>query len=246
MAKEFDMDQRELKRYRKFLKKAPKAIREAVAFTLNGFALGNKRFSKEMIHSKMTIRAPKFIDGSLKTVFARPSQSINKMGSIFGTVERPRYTGLREQQMGENPALNRSSTRAARDGVKTRAMKGYARLKPNAKYPSPGQTQGLKTREGRDFGLSGLTGPKRIVAFLSILNERKVAQTFILRKRFGRFKKGLYRFKQGVIKKMQSFTGRGKPKRIKWLTKGMDNYFKSIDLNKVFNRNLISAFRKIK
>jgi hypothetical protein len=246
MADMFNMDLKEFRRHQKFLKKAPRAVRAAVAFTLNGFALGNKRFSKDIIHSQMTVRNPKFIDGSLKTVFAKPSQSVNTMSSIFGSVNRPRYTGLREQQMGTSPRLDRSSTRASREGVRTRAMKGYARLKPQGKYPSPNQPMSMnKTRDGRDFGLSGLTGAKRIVAFLSILAERKVAQTFILRKPFGRFKKGLYRFKQGVIKKLQSFTGRGKPKRVKWLTKGMDSYFKSINLDKVFTRNLINAFKKI-
>lgn len=240
-----DMDQRELKKFQKFTKRAIKATNKAVAFTLNGFAFGTRRASRATIRKGMTVRNPKFIDNSLKVVFARPSQAINKMASETGSVRRARYTGLREQQMGETPKRDRMATRAGRGGVKRRQMAGSARLKPQGKYPSPNKSQGLKTREGRDFGLSGLTGAKRIVAFLSILAERKVAQTFILRKPFGRFKRGLYRFKQGVIKKLQSFDVRGKTRRVKWLTKAMDNYFKSTNVEKVFNKNLKNELKKL-
>ena len=246
MADLFNIDQRGLKKYRQFLKRGPRAARLAVAFTLNGFALGSRRVSKGIIHSQMTIRKPKFIDSSLKTFFAKPSRPISKMASIFGSIERARYSGLREQQTGEAPEQRNTTTRAARGGVKTRPVKSWARMRGNAKFPSPNKSQGLKTRDGRDFGLKGLTGVKRIVAFLSILNERKVAQTFILRKRFGRFKKGLYRFHQGTIKKLQSFGTRGKPKRIKWLTKGVSNYLKSVNINKVWSRNLLRELKKIK
>lgn len=246
MAPLFDIDKGGLKKYRQFLKKAPRAARKAVAWTLNGFTLGSRRHSLKITHSELTMRNQKFIDSSMKTAFAKPSKQINKMESIFGSVERPRYTGLREQQTGEQPKQKNTTTRAARGGVKRRQVKSWARMRANAKFPSPNKTQGLKTRDGRDYGLSGLTGPRRIVAFLSILNERKVAQTFILRKSFGRFKRGLYRFQQGVIKKLQSFGTRGKPKRVKWLTKGVDNYLKSININKVWSKNLLNELKKIR
>ena len=249
MAKTFEMDDKELKRLRKFYKKdGPNAARAAAAFTLTGFAMGTNRQAREIIHQRLRIRNPKFIDNNLKVIFARPNKKINQMKSETGSTRRARYSGLREQQMGESPPGPRGArgfTRAARDGVKTRQVKGWARLKPNAKYPSPNQPgEAGKTRDGRDFGLQGLSGAKRIVAFLMILNEKKKDQTFILRRNFGRFKRGLYRFSKGVVKKLQSFDITGKPKRVKWLTKGMDNYFKSIKVDKVWGANLKREIKK--
>ena len=249
MAKAFEMDDKELKRLRKFYKKdGPKAAQAAAAFTLTGFAMGTNRQAKEIIHQRLRVRKPDFIDNSLKVIFAKQNKKINQMKSETGSVNRARYTGLKEQQTGEAPSGPRGArgfTRAARDGVNTRQVKGWARLKPQGKYPSPNQPMSMnKTRDGRDFGLQGLSGAKRIVAFLMILNERKAATTFILRRNFGRFKRGLYRFSKGVVKKLQSFDITGKPKRVKWLTKGMDNYFKSIKVDKVWGANLKREIKK--
>ena len=221
MAELFKMDDKGLKRLRKFYKTAPRMFARAAAGTLNAFAFGNRKESIPIIDTKMTVRNPKFIHGSLKVDKARANVPIHKMKSMFGAVRRPRYTGLREQEMGEAGPRSRLFTSAAREGNFSSPTKGYARLKPQAKYPSPNQPMNMnKTRDGRDFGLQGLSGAKRIVAFLMILNERKTAQTFILRRNFGRFKRGLYRFRQGVIKKLQAFDTKDKPKRIRWLTDG--------------------------
>ena len=225
MAELFKMDDKDLKRLRKFYKQAPKLFARAAAGTLSGFAFGNRKESKAIIDSKMTVRNPKFIHSSLKVVKARANVPIHRMKALFGTIERPRYTGLREQETGTVGPRSRVFTSAAREGGFSQQTKGYARLKPQAKYPSPNQPMSAnKTRDGRDFGLQGLSGAKRIVAFLMILNERKKAQTFILRRQFGRFKRGLYRFKQGVIKKLQSFDTKAKPPRIRWLTGGRIAY----------------------
>ena len=247
MADMFTMDWTGMLRFKKLMKRSPKAARKAVAFTLTGFALGTTRNAKQVIESKFTLRNPKFILSSIKTVFARGNVPLSKMEAIAGSVVRPRYTGLREQELGTTPSRNRVFTSAARGGNFSSPAKGYARLKPNAKYPSPSNTSALTgAKSGRkDFNLTGLSGAKRIVAFLSILNERKVAQTFIIKRKFGRFGRGLYRFKQGVIKKLQSFDTRRRPKRIKWLTMGQKNYFKTVNIQRVWNKNILHELKKL-
>jgi hypothetical protein len=248
MADIFQADLVDLKRLRKIYKKAPKAARRAVAFTVTGFAFGTRRESQEVIKSKFTLRNAKFILSSIQTVIARGNVPINKIEAITGSVHRPRYTGLEEQQTGKAPSRNRVFTSAAREGDNNSVTKGWARLKPNAKYPSPSNTEGIKggARGQRDFNLQGLSGAKRIVAFLSILAETKRAQTFIIKRRFGRFKRGLYRFKQGVIKKLQSFDTKRRPKRIPWLTIGRIKYFASININMIWKRNILKELKKIR
>lgn len=248
MADMFAMDDKELKKYIAVMKAMPRIAARAIAFTLTGFAMGTDRHAKQVINRKMTIRNKKFIYGSIKTIFARPNHAIDKMHSIVGSVKRTRYSGLEEQETGKRPKRNRTFTRAARDGVKTRQVKGWARLKANAKYPSPSNASSLTSaRAGRkDFSLKGLSGKQRIVAFLSLLNEQKKAQTFLIKRKFGRFKRGLYRFKQGVIKKLQSFDNNKKPKRTRWLTMGRIQYRKSINVSGVYNKNLRNEMRKRK
>ena len=244
----FSGDFKNLVKYERLLKRAPKAAARASAFTLTGFALGTARNARTIIHSKMTIRNKPFIDKSLQTIFAKPNQPMNRMKAITGSVVRPRYTGLAEQELGTPPARDRTFTRAARGGVRTRVTRGWARLKPNAKYPSPTNSELLTSaRAGRkDFSLKGLKGINRLVGFLHMLSEQKKAQTFIIRKKFGRFKRGLYRFDKGKIKKLQSFDQKSKPKRLRWLTGGLDKYFKSTNISKVWNTNLQKEWNKLK
>ena len=245
MAEIFEMDASDLKRLQKFYKNAPKIFMRAAAGTLNAFALGTRKQAIKVIDSKMTVRNPKFIHGSIQVDKARGNVPLGKLEAITGSVARPRYTGLAEQELGTTPKRNRVLTTASREGNMKSQVKGWARLKPQAKYPSPNQPMGMnKTQDGRDFGLQGLSGAKRIVAFLMILNERKTAQTFIIRRQFGRFKRGLYRFKQGVIKKIQSFDTKHKPKRIRWLTEGRNRYFDSVDILKVWADNIRFHLKK--
>jgi hypothetical protein len=248
MADMFKMDLSNHKRLRKLYKRAPVAARRAVAFTVTGLAFGTRRESQEVIKSKFTLRNAKFILGSIITVIARGNVPINKITAITGSVHRPRYTGLEEQQTGKTSTRNRVFTSAAREGDNSNVTKGWARLKPNAKYPSPSNASGIKggARGQRDFSLQGLSGAPRIVAFLSILAESKRAQTFIIKRRFGRFKRGLYRFAQGTIRKLQSFDTKRRPKRVPWLTLGRKKYLASINLDMIWKRNILKELKKLR
>jgi hypothetical protein len=235
MAEIFELDIDDIKRLQKFYKRAPKMFIRAAAATLNAFAFGTRKEAINVIDSKMTVRNPKFIHGSIKVDKARGNVPMGSLEAITGSVERPRYTGLAEQELGKTPSRNRVFTTASREGNKQSMTKRWARLKPNAKYPSPSGE-----------ALSGLSGAKRIVAFFHILSERRAAQTFILKKRFGKFKRGLYRFKQGVIRKLQSFDKKHKPRRIRWLTEGRKRYFDSVNILKVWADSITFQLRKSK
>lgn len=246
MAELFKMDAEGLIRLRKLYKRAPKLFIRAAAFTLNGFALGVQRNSKDIIGERFTLRNPKFILGALRVTLAKASTPINKMQSVFGSLKRPRYSGIEEQETGKAGPRNRVFTSAARDGTFSKQTKGYARLKPNAKYPSPTNARlivGKKSGQ-RDFSLAGLSGAKRIAAFLSLLNESKKAQTFIIKKKFGRFKRGLYRFQEGKVQKLQAFDAKRKPRRIRWLTEGRRRYFDQTDVQRVWSNSLNKVLKK--
>lgn len=248
MAKLFSMDAADLILLRRFYKKAPKLFKRAAAGTLNAFAFGTRKQAIKVIDRKLTVRNSKFIHGSIKLDKARANVPLNRLEAITGSVVRPRYTGLAEQELGKAGPRDRTFTTASRGGNISSPVKGWARLKPNAKYPSPTNARLLTGARGgrKDFNLSGLTGSKRIVAFLSILHERKVAQTFIIHKRFGRFKRGLYRFKQGVVRKLQAFSAKHKPRRVRWLTEGRKNYFSSISVSKVWAKEISFQLKKFK
>lgn len=246
MAEIFKMDDKDLERLIKFYKKAPDLFAKAVLATLNALAFGTRKEAIKIIGSKMTVRNPGFIYGSLKVIKAKAVPNINKIISITGSVERPRYTGLAEQELGKPAKRNRVFTKAARGGDMQAPIQGWARLKPQAKYPGPNKTEGLRTKEGRSFSLQGLSGAKRIVAFLHILHEKKTAQTFILRRPLGRFKRGLYRFKQGVIKKLQSFDNRLTPKRIRWLTEARKAFVKQTNILQIWADSINYQLKKFK
>jgi hypothetical protein len=235
MADLFTMDAKDLIKLRRFYKKAPKAFKKAAAGTLNAFAFSTRRKAIDIIHAKMTVRNQKFIDGSIKVEKAQGNVLMKNMQSETGSVPRPRYTGLREQEMGESGARNRVFTKSAREGSRQAVTKGYARLKPNADYPSPSKER-----------LSGLSGAKRIVAFLHILSETKRAQTFILRKQFGRFKRGLYRFKQGKIKKLQAFDTKRRPRRIRWLTGAREAVMTKVNIAKAWAESIEFQLKKLR
>lgn len=248
MAELFSMDTVDLIRLRKFYRKAPKIFGKAAAATLNAFAFGSRLHMLRVIGRKMIVRNPKFIAGSLKVDKARPNVPLSRLEAITGSTVRPRYTGLVEQELGQTGPRNRVPTTAARGGNPASPMKGWARLKPNAKYPSPTSAKLLTGAKGgrKDFSLSGLSGATRIVAFLSMLHERKTAQTFIIKRPFGRFKRGLYRFARGTIKKLQSFDDKHKPRRVRWLTEGRNNYFESTNISKVWAKSISFQLKKFR
>ena len=247
MSKDFHMASRSFERYKKFLKKAPRVTKFAIADTLNTFGFGVRKRALGIINSEMTVRNPKFIEKSMRVNRTRTGVSPDKMMTTFGSLVRPRFTGLAEQETGKQGPGDRVATTASREGSFASPMKGWARLKPSGKYPSPNKPMHLnKTRDKRDFGLQGLSGSKRIVAFLMIMHERKAATTFVIRRQFGRFKRGLYRFKQGVIKKLQSFDTKHKPKRVRWMTDGISKYFKERPAQKTWDKNFSRQAKKIK
>ena len=209
----FDIDLKDIKRLQKFYKRAPRLFAKAAAGTLNAFAFGTRKEALKIIGRKFIIRDPKFVASNVRVQKARANVPLHRLIAGTGGSVRPRYTALAEQETGKAGKRDRTFTLNARGGDKQSKAKGWARLKPGANYPSPGKEN-----------LSGLTGKKRIVAFLSILNESKRAQTFILRRRFGRFKRGLYRFRQGKIKQLQSFDARKPPRRVRWLTGGRQKF----------------------
>jgi hypothetical protein len=235
MAELFSMDAVDLIRLRKVYKRMPKAFKRAAAGTLTAFAFGTRRAALGVLDDELIIRNNRFIEGSMQVERADGRDSFARMEAEMGSIRRPRFSGLVEQELGTTPERNRVFTGAAREGNMRAQTKGWARLKPNAKYPSP---------ETADLG--GLTGSKRIAGFMHMLTQKRAGQTFILRKRFGKFKRGLYRIKAGVIKKLQEFDTRGKPRRVRWLTRGRERFFATANIAAIWAKNLDFQLRKLR
>jgi hypothetical protein len=205
----FHVDTKEIENFRKFLKSGPRIFNRAGAGTLTAFAFGTRTNNIKVLERKTNIRNPKFIFGSLIVTKAKPGP-IDRMRSITGSVYRPRYTGLAEQELGKPSKRNRVSTLASRAGDIKKPMRKWARLKPS-----------------RDFVTPKEKGTTRLSAFLAILAREKRTQEFILTRRYGKFKKGLYRFKRKKIIKLQEFGTKHTPRRIRWLTEGREQYFRT-------------------
>jgi hypothetical protein len=235
MADLFSMDAKDLIKLRRVYKRMPKTFNKAAAGTLNAFAFGTRHESINTIDREMTVRNPKFIHSSIKVDKAKGNMPLSRMESITGSIFRPRFTGLAEQELGKPMARNRSLTSAARAGNKQSQAKPWARLKSNKDYQSP-----------EDVDLGGLTGAKRMAIFLKVLARKRGATTFILQKRYGKWKRGLYRIRRKVVKKLQEFDVSKRPKRVKWLTMGRRRYFDSVDIGRVWAGQISFWLKKLK
>jgi hypothetical protein len=222
---DFTMDHKDILKFMQLSKKAPRRLGYASANLLTSFAFGTRRKSIQVIAQKMTVRAQSFIVGSIRYDRAKGNKSINAQVSEVGSIRRPRFSGLVEQETGVRTKRSRVFTQLARRDKITNIVPGPHRLKGANVFPS---------RD--DYGGSA-------IALINVLKRKKYKKPFII-SGHKRFKKGLYKFVRNRLRKIQDFEPRRvQPKRVKWLTLGRIRYFKGADINKQWNKSIKRIFK---
>ena len=221
----FTMDDRELKKWTKFMKQAPKLVKRAVAGTLNTFAFETRKKALHIIMTNMTVRARKFVEGSMRVDKAKAGQSINQQHSVVGSIKRPRFTGWEEQQTGKKTKRNRVATALARGGNMSGKVKPSARMKQSNTFQSPD-----------DY--PGTTKHNRAVVMLQVLFRKRSRKAFII-KGHRTLKRGLYKIKQKKLRMLQSFESKNtQPKRVRWMTGAVKAFKRSADIGKIWEKNV--------
>ena len=228
----FDMDTRDLIKFRRLLKRAPREMRRATAGMLNSFAFGTRVQIPLTIDDVMTVRNPRFVQSKTRVSMAKGSEPILDQVSRVGSITGPRFTGWIEQQRGTSTTRSRVVTTNARGGNFGRPVQGKSRLKPNQKFLDPDSIKKAKDANHRMF------------IFLKMQERRRKQQAFTIRRKTGKFRPGLYRFKGKKVRKQQDFQPkRAQPKRIKWMDKAVANYFRRANIPDMWARETKRVFK---
>lgn len=210
---------------RKLYKRAPKKFLRITANMLTSFAFGNRKESLDIIHSKMTIRNPKFISRMIRVIKARGNEPISRQESIVGSLTTDRFSGLKEQELGTKTKRTRVFSLLARFGDIKRQAKPSARLKPGNQFLTPD-----------DF--PGKSSQHRVISMLQILGREKHKKPFII-KGHRKFKSGLYQFYRRKLRQLQSFEPDSpQPKRVRWLSGGRKKFFATANIRKMWANSL--------
>lgn len=230
MAQMFQMDMTDLKRLKKFYKRMPREFRKASAGVLNSFAFGSRKQSLLIIQRKLTIRMPRFIERTIRVDKAKAGLPIKSQQSELGSTHRPRYTGLREQELGVADKRSNVPTLAARRGQRSKKVPGAVRLKRMNQFKSP-----------NDF--PGKTAAHRVVVMLQVLQRTRFRKPFVI-KGHSKFTRGLYRFRGGRLQMLQTFEPSNKaPKRVRWLTGGRRKFMSKANIKTIWTDNLNHAIK---
>lgn len=233
MSELFNVSTGELIEFRKLMTRGPRQFQKATANVLTSFAFGTKASASKVIHDKFTVRNSRFVNSKLRAEKAKASDNINSQRSAAGSISGPRFSGWIEQEEGKTTTRTRVANKFARQNTWSKQMIGRSRLKPNQKFKSPS-----------DFNIKAKNETHRMTVFLIILSRRKRQQSFIISKKFKKFKKGLYRFKSGKIERLQNFEPtKVQPKRIKWLTLGREKFFATANISDIW-RGAVNRFFK--
>jgi hypothetical protein len=222
MAKLFDIELTDIRRLRKWNKKAPKQFTRGAAGVLNDFAFGVKNKSNKVLNKKMVIRNSRFVSSSLRVQKTR-GNDFNSLSSETGSIKRPRFSGWAEQELGKRSTRTKTATPFGRSGSKKGILKPSFRMKPGARFPKPSDFKG--------------ESPNKKVNTMLRTMRRKSSRPFII-KGSDRFKSGLYKFQNRKVIAIQRFKNRKQPKRVKWHTQAKAEYFRSVKPRDVWARNI--------
>jgi hypothetical protein len=230
MTKDFEYSAPDMLKFIQLHKKARRRLGYAVANLLTSQAFGTRRKAIQAIDQKMTIRNQPFIVGAVRYTKANGRKSINAQFSEVGSIRRPRFSGLAEQETGQKTKRSRVFTQLARRDNMSNVVQGPARLKAANRFLKP-------------KSIGGMAGKRRVTAFLAMLKRDKYKKPFII-SGHRKFKKGLYKFHRNRLVKLQDFQPRKvQPKRVKWLTLGRIRYFKSVNTRKQWHKALKRIYK---
>lgn len=219
-------------------KRAPKEYSRAAiglynrqAFTLRELAIGR-------VHKNMTIRADKFVKGSIRVEMARGSD-FTKARSKAGSATRKRFTGWKEQERGGRSKVGRTHTIEARRGQWGNKVAGSARAKRSNEF-----IDAEKVGEGKSKSA-------RVSSFLRGMKAGKIKKRpFKIRSNHkGSLKglsRGLFKIARGKIKRLQSFTPPKKTKRKPWMAPALRELESKFNLQREWNKQLKRLLKRLR
>jgi hypothetical protein len=231
----FQFKSRDLINLRKFYKRAPKKFAAASGMLLNNFAFGSRLGSIEVIHQGMVVRSAGFVHSRLqvkKSHFREPiSSQVAEMGSVSD--RSGRFTGWREQELGQRKSRKKFATLRARKNIKQRIVQRKFRL--DAPFITP-------SRYPKRRGFKGKNIDQRIMIMLKTLDRMNYPAPFKILGH-SRIPSGLYIFGGGrtqhdqrELEAVQLFGRPKRTKRVRWLSGGTKRYFGRINLRREWAR----------
>ena len=231
----FTIDSQDLKKLDRFFKGFPKEMRQATAGILNSLAFQTRKNDIQIISANMIIRNRRFLESSLR-VKTTPPRRIEEQVAYAYSMERPRFTGWKEQQKGTPPKRKRSITKYARGGDMHKQVRHKARLKSGNKFYRPEQYQG-KTYQQRFYFMMRVLGSRGGGEFLLL---KKIAT------KRGMLGRGLYVLKGHQIKKLQDFERSFNVRRDMWRSQSLSKLHSNNDIQRIWKEQLNRIINKHK
>ena len=227
------MDKRDIKKLERFFKDSPNDFKKATSNVLTSLAFQTRKNDIVNLHRGLIIRDEKFLARNLKVNKAR-SGPISQQVALAYSIERPRFTGWKEQQYGTPPAKKRTSTTAARGGNVRSKMRSQARLKKSNKIYKPEQFQGRSRQASFQF-------------MLRVLGSRGGGR-FLLSKKYNKMGRGLYEINRSKrLNKLQSFNNNNRQiKPFKWRTLSLRQLQNNNNIKKTWQQSIDHITRRYK
>lgn len=207
MANMFTMDDKDFKKFLKFIGKFNRGLPRATGTYLNNLAFEARTQSINTLSETMFVKAPGFIPRRLVVEKNKNFYSIRGQESTVGSASLPRFGGWLEQQTGQSEGRERNFTIQARRNNKSRPAVRPARLRAGKTRKTP-----------NDY--KGPTRHVRAMVMMRTLKKEKYNKPFIM---FGHnnMKSGLYKLVRRVPRMLQKFGTPRKTKRIQWMDKAI-------------------------
>jgi hypothetical protein len=229
----FEMKSPDMKKLKKFFKKAPHLLKPVSANVLDSLAFKTRKNDIKNIKGHMTVRNERFIKSAIRVTKTRYSADIDKQKSFVYSIKKPRFSGWKEQQTGAQPKKKKSISIHARGGNKRGIVRSKYRLKKATKFYKPEQFAG-KSYKQRFYFMMRVLGSRG--------NERFLLSQNVQTKR-GVLGKGMYEIKKHSIKRMQSFNKPGNIKRFEWRTKSLQQ-LSNQDVYRIWRRSLSAVIKR--
>jgi hypothetical protein len=180
------------------------------------------------------------MNSALRVQKASKSAKIEKQVSLSGSIEKKRFSGWIEQELGKAAPDKRVSTGAAREGNYANTLKAKYRLKPGRNRKTAAD---FRTKKHKTYG-------QAVVSMIESARSGKTKQPFIIQKgggpgRLKNYKYGLYAEQGGEINRIQNFEKRWKPKKTPWMEISLKKFDKSFDLKQAWAKELTFRLKKI-
>ena len=219
----FWINQQDIKRLKKFYKRAPRQFMYAAKGVLTTLAFKARDAQITEIQTSMTIRNTRFVQSKIRYQKARGNR-IDNLHSLSGSVRSNRFSGWEEQELGTTTTRTRTQSLSARGDDWKNQVRGSVRMKTSNRFLDV-ESEG-----------EGSTLEQKTASVLAGMRKGTIAKrNFLIRRRMGgrmrTMRTGLYGMKRRLIYRYQTFKpDRVQPKRNRWHTMAISKMMGRISL----------------